>query len=53
MTEPTPQTTEPKTKRQPYAPIPKRQMRTIDHCTRSSDLVIPSVKKRADEAGGK
>ena len=48
MTELTPQTTEPKTKRQPYDRIPPRQMRIIDPCTRSSDLVIPGLDHRTD-----
>ena len=48
MTEPTPQAPEAKTKRQPYDPIPKQQMRTIDPCTRSSDLVIPGMNRRTE-----
>ena len=35
--------------RQPYDPIPKPQMRTIDHCTRASDLVIPGMNKRIED----
>ncbi len=48
MTEPTPQTTEPKTKREPYDSIPTPQPRIIDPCTRSSDLVIPGMNRRTE-----
>ena len=34
--------------RKPYDSIPKPQMRTIDPCTRSSDLVIPGMNRRTE-----
>ena len=48
MADATSKTTEPKTKREPYDSIPERQMRVIDHCTRSSDLVVPGMNRRTE-----